>query len=181
LKLHGKTGIFGTSWADIAAEADVALATVYRHFPTLDDLVSACGDMLMERTRPPAPEDADALLNGVTDTVERLRRVARHLFAFFTRGGSHLESDLRERELPAVQEWEAYLRATVRSLVCAALGDTGAGAGACDQIAFLFDRQTFWALRDRGIGPDDASETVARMAAAFLGLGPGPRGPAAPD
>ena len=38
---------------------------------------------------------------------------AEELFAFYERGGRHLEADIRERELPAMQEWEACLRDTV--------------------------------------------------------------------
>lgn len=32
LKLHGQKGIFGTTWQEIAQEADVAIGTVYKHF-----------------------------------------------------------------------------------------------------------------------------------------------------
>ena len=39
LKLHGEYGIFGTSWKDIATEANVSVGTVYRYFPTRDQLV----------------------------------------------------------------------------------------------------------------------------------------------
>jgi AcrR family transcriptional regulator len=47
LALHAEKGIFGTSWRDIARRADVSVATVYKHFPTLEELVPACGELLV--------------------------------------------------------------------------------------------------------------------------------------
>jgi AcrR family transcriptional regulator len=43
LALHSEKGMFDTSWKDIAERADVSVATVYKHFPSLDELVPACG------------------------------------------------------------------------------------------------------------------------------------------
>ena len=52
-KLHGERGVLGTSWQDIAREADVSVSTVYAHFPSLDELLPACGQLVMSRVRPP--------------------------------------------------------------------------------------------------------------------------------
>ena len=35
-KLHGERGVLGTTWQDIAREADVSVSTVYAHFPSLE-------------------------------------------------------------------------------------------------------------------------------------------------
>ena len=43
LACHGRQGVAATSWKDIAAEAGVAVNTVYRHFPSYDELLPACG------------------------------------------------------------------------------------------------------------------------------------------
>jgi AcrR family transcriptional regulator len=169
LALHGERGIFGTSWRDIAEAADVALGTVYRHFPSLDELVPACGELLMASIYPPSAADAHELFSGATTTEERLLRTARHLFAFYARGGTHLESDLRERRLPAVQEWEAYLRATVSALLAAALEPR---ALAASQLAFassLLDLPVYNAFRSRGIDTDDAAAAVANLLGLYLG------------
>ena len=55
IQLHTERGILGTSWRDIAERADVAVTTVYNHFPSLDELVPACGELLMQRLRPRLP------------------------------------------------------------------------------------------------------------------------------
>ena len=41
-ELHATQGALATSYAQIAQHAGVSLPTVYKHFPTLDDLVTAC-------------------------------------------------------------------------------------------------------------------------------------------
>jgi AcrR family transcriptional regulator len=170
LKLHSEKGIFGTSWADIAREADVAIGTVYRNFPTLDELVPACGELLMELTRPPQPGDIGAILGDAVAPADRLRRVADTLFAFYARAGKSLESDLREREMPAVREWEEYLRGMVEGFVVEALDTAPVEAGMKQRVCFLLDVPTFVAMRTRGLDPAAAAETVTALIARWLGL-----------
>ena len=167
IKLHTQHGIFGTTWKDIATEADVAIGTVYKHFPTLDDLVPACGELLMERLRPPSPEAVTEIIGGATDPKERLRRVANELFAFYHRGGRHLESDPRERELPAMREWGEYLRNMVAGFVREALAERP-GDDVVQAISFLFDFPTFKAMRIRGMTVDLAAEMATAMALCWL-------------
>lgn len=168
LKLHGQNGIFGTSWKDIAAEADVSVGTVYKYFPSLDELVPACGELLMERVQPPQPSDITKILGDATEPTERIHRVARELFAFYERGGRHLDADLRERELQSVRDWEDYLRAMVAGFVAEALVARSPEGAAVAKLAFLFDFQTFRATRVRGLEPADAARTSAEMAIAWL-------------
>ena len=51
-ELHTERGIGATSWDDIAARAGVGVGTVYRHFPSPDDLIPACGAAAMDVTPP---------------------------------------------------------------------------------------------------------------------------------
>jgi AcrR family transcriptional regulator len=166
--LHTEKGIFGTSWQDIARRADVSVGTVYKHFPSLAELVPACGALLMERTRPPAPEDGPRIVGDAVGVEARLRRVADALFAFYERAGGSLKLDARERELPAVREWETYLQATVTALVECALLPVKPRPGAVRLIGALFDPATYDAMRMRGIKSTQAPETVAAMAACWL-------------
>ena len=174
LKLHGEKGIFGTSWADIAHAANVSVGTVYRHFPSLDDLVPACGALMFQRTQPPAPEDIDGMLADVRDPVARIHVVAKTLFAFYARGGSFLESDLRERQLPSVREWEAFLRSTVRTFFLEAAQGVDVDLPAKERLCFLFDVPTFLALRSRGIETHEAAAIATDLAARALDLASGP-------
>ena len=166
--LHTEKGIFGTSWQDIARKADVSVGTVYKHFPSLDDLVPACGAMLMERTRPPAPEDGPRIVGDALGREARLRRVAEELFAFYERAGDSLRLDARERELPAVRQWESYLHSTVATLVRFALKPERPDMAAIRIVGALLDPATYDAMRMRGIKPNRAAQTVAAMAACWL-------------
>src|ERR1700754_4731261 len=54
-ELHTEQGVAATSWDEIAERAGVGVGTVYRHFPTLDELIPACGAVVMETLRLPDP------------------------------------------------------------------------------------------------------------------------------
>ena len=119
-----------------------------------------------------AIDEADAIIGDATDPEQRLTRAAAQLFSFYERGGRHLESDLREQELPAVQEWEGYLRDTVRAFVAAALAPLDPEEPAIASIAFLFDLRTFTAMRLRGMDVSSAVEVAVRMAIGYAGARP---------
>lgn len=167
-KLHGERGVLGTSWQDIAREADVSVSTVYAHFPSLEELLPACGQLVMNRVRPPTASSAVEIVGDARDTGERLIRVARELFAFYERGGSHIEVDIRERWLPGMREWEESQRATVAALVRAALVDERPTAASVQLISAFFDLATYNALHTRGVSTERAAETVAEVVLRLL-------------
>lgn len=175
-KLHGERGVFGTSWQDIAGAADVSVSTVYSHFPSLDELLPACGELVMSRVRPPGADDAPEILGDAETTRERLTRVARELFGFYERGGAHIEVDVRERTLPGMREWEESQRKTVSALVRAALVDERTSAASVRLISAFFDLPTFKSLRTRGVETKQASETVAEIALGLLEQPAGAKG-----
>lgn len=167
IRLHGRNGIFGTSWQDIAREADVALGTVYKHFPSLTELVPACGDLLMQKLGPPSPDDVDGIIGDASEPEERLRRVARALFAFYERGGELLESDPRERQLEPIREWEAYLQSMVSRFADRALSDLDLDEDDVEAVAALLDFRTFRAMRTRGFSVERCVELAVKMALAW--------------
>lgn len=168
IELHTEKGILGTSWKDIAGRADVAVATVYNHFPSLDELVPACGDLLMARLHPPGPADAAGVAGNTGTTEERLERVARELFDFYARGGAHLDVFPGERHLPSIREWEAHLRATVEAFVRAALAGTRPRQRSVQLVSALFDLTTFRSLETRGFEARAAATIMARAATCAL-------------
>ena len=176
-RLHGEHGVLGTTWPAIAKEADVSVATVYAHFPSLDELLPACGAHVMERVRPPRPESASEIVDGADSLEERLERVADELYDFYERGGSHIEVDVRERRLPGMREWETYLADTVTAFVREALAPGRADTHTVQLVSALFDLSTFKSFRNRGVAPRTAARTVARAAAALVDDTERPRQP----
>lgn len=158
LALHSEKGIFGTSWQDIAQRADVSVGTVYKHFPSVDELVPACGELIYAITRPPSLEDAPEIFAGAHSLEERLKRLVSELFDFYERGAPYIETDFQERRLPAVQEWEAYMRATIEGLVREALRPVEPDEGTVGAVSALLDFSTFKSFMDRDIRKEQAAK-----------------------
>ena len=163
LALHAENGIFGTSWQDIAKRADVSVGTVYKHFPSLDELVPACGELMYAITRPPSLEDAPEIFAEANSLDERLGRLVEALFAFYERGAPYIETDFQERRLTAVVEWEAYMRATVAGLVREALVTVRPDESTVQAVSALLDFSTFKSFLDREIPKEQAAKTVGEV------------------
>ena len=160
LALHAEKGIFGTSWQDIAKRADVSVGTVYKHFPSLEELVPACGELMYAITRPPSLEDAPQIFAGASSLEERLGRLIEELLAFYERGASYIETDFQERRLPAVVEWEAYMRATIAGLVREALVPAEPDEHTVQTVSALLDFSTFKSFVDRDVPKERAAEAI---------------------
>jgi AcrR family transcriptional regulator len=160
LALHAEKGIFGTSWQDIAKRADVSVGTVYKHFPSLDELVPACGELMYAITRPPSLEDAPRIFAGASSLEERLGRLIAELFDFYERGAPYIETDFQERRLSAVQEWEAYMRDTIAGLVREALVPAGPDESMVRAASALLDFSVFKSFMDRDIHKEQAAKTI---------------------
>jgi AcrR family transcriptional regulator len=160
LALHSEKGIFGTSWQDIAHRADVSVGTVYKHFPSLDELVPACGELMYAITRPPSLEDAPRIFAGADSLEERLERLIEELFGFYERGASYIETDFQERRLPEVQEWEAYMRATIAGLVHEAMLPVGLDENMVQAVSALLDFSTYKSFLDRDFRKEQAAKTI---------------------
>ena len=160
LALHSERGIFGTSWQDIAQRADVSVATVYKHFPSLDELVPACGELMYAITRPPSLEDAPELFAGARSLEERLGRLVGELFDFYERGAPYIETDFQERQLPMVQEWEAHMRATITGLAREALRPVASDERTVGAVSALLDFSVFKSFVERGIQKEQVAKIM---------------------
>jgi AcrR family transcriptional regulator len=75
--LHARHGAVGTSHAMIAQRAGVSIPTVYKYFPTTDDLIPACTGLVAGR----APLALDeGIFGGAADVPTRVRALAAALF-----------------------------------------------------------------------------------------------------
>jgi AcrR family transcriptional regulator len=160
LALHSEKGILGTSWQDIARRADVSVGTVYKHFPSLGELVPACGELMYTITRPPALEDAPEIFGGAHSLEERLERLISELFDFYERGAPYIETDFQERRLPVVQEWEAHMRATIEGLTREALLPVGPDERTVGAVSALLDFSTFKSFLERDIPKEQAKKVM---------------------
>ena len=72
-RVFARRGFFNAQVADVAREAGVAAGTVYLYFRSKDDLLTSIFEESMTR----ALEQTERALEGVTDPIERLHRLAR--------------------------------------------------------------------------------------------------------
>jgi AcrR family transcriptional regulator len=156
--LHDEQGITGTSVRDIAGRAGVAPATVLQHFPRMDELIRACGELSDQL----APMPTAAVLVGATTEGERIRRVALALFEWWEQlgdGVDHLRID--RRYLPAVDAWFADVARGHRGLAAAAFA--GAPPTRVDLLVAITTVDAWRALRDSGMDPRGAAGHVSQL------------------
>lgn len=162
--LHVEKGIVATRFEDIARRADVAVGTVYRHFPTIDDMVRACGGRITEITRPPAPE----IFAGVEPRSRRVELLVLELFAFYGRAARWLERARCERAaVPALDAGMRAREAQLEAVVREALGSQTAHERIVRGVLALTDFGVWKSLVARGAG-DDAASLVAEALVAWL-------------
>jgi AcrR family transcriptional regulator len=154
-ELHTEQGIAATSWDQIAARAGVGVGTVYRHFPTLDDLVPACGEVAMAVVALPGPAEAPALFAGLATPAERIARLVEIVFAVYERGAPELRVVRGEPEAhPSVAETLADVEASLAALVAAADVDDPA------VVRAMTDLDTWGAFRAAGLDPAATAAAV---------------------
>lgn len=99
--LHAAHGGVGTSHAMIAKKAGVSIPTVYKYFPTANDLIPACTGLVAGR----APVALDGrLFDGLDRVPERVRALAQALFRlheYFAPWNRWTDSDAAQ--LPALR------------------------------------------------------------------------------
>lgn len=158
--LHAERGILATSYKDIARRADVGLGTVYHHFPTLDDLVVACGSRVIESSRPPGTE----VFAGLRSKKARLERLVGEVFAWYERHPhwrrALCDADRLDVLGRAVERREGHLV----ELVGAAVGPEP-DPGTVAAIRALIDYEVWHSLRRAGRSTEEAAGVVAGVLA----------------
>ena len=169
LALHAEKGAFGTSWQDIAQRADVSVGTVYKHFPSLDELVPACGELVFAISRPPSLEEAPQIFADIHPLGERIGRLVSEFYAFYERGEPYLEIDIQSRKLPAVQEWLANMRATREGFAREALRPLEPDEDTVRALGALIDFPLFKSLRVHDLAKAEAEGIVRSMLLCWVG------------
>ena len=76
VRLHAEHGAMATTYAMIAKDADVAIPTVYNHFPQIGDLLGACTGQAATL----APAIGPEIFDGAVDLDNRLTALVTALF-----------------------------------------------------------------------------------------------------
>ncbi len=144
-RVFARRGFFNAQVADVAREAGVAAGTVYLYFRSKDDLLTSIFEKSMTR----ALEETDRALAGVTDPVERLRRLARvHLGGLGSRRDLAIVFQVELRQSTKFMERfsAAQLRTYLDHLRDAVRAAQDAGVFRADLNATLAAKAIFGAL-----------------------------------
>jgi len=165
IALHAQKGVLGTSWPDIAKRADVALGTVYRHFPSLDQLVPACTSENALRTRPPGP----SILVGLTRPQERIGQFVQELFAFYGRTAPWTpRAGIDRHEIPVLDSILSRREAALKALVEETLGPLRRRRHALEAALALTDFGVWRSLTSSGLSTEAAARLITEMLMTWL-------------
>jgi AcrR family transcriptional regulator len=164
IELHGTVGPSRTTLSAVAERAGVERRTLYRHFPTEDDLFAACSAHYF--TANPWPDLGT--WRAIRDPQQRLQRALEDLYAYYERTEPMLTNVLRDAELldstrDAVAPLQAYLQEAAHILT---IGRQVRGrrrqllTGAL-RHALAFS--TWRSLSSNGIGRSDAGELMTSL------------------
>jgi AcrR family transcriptional regulator len=173
--LHKTQGALATSYAQIAEQAGVSLPTVYKHFPSLDDLIQACTSHVAAQ----APDfPAEAILSAPD-----LEAAAGALVEAVDAMHAHFQPWLVWREqqrIPALAQLEARRRAQMLQL-CEAVLTRHLGAGEYRAAAAWWEALLAFELRERVLGDHRQSRSAYRRTVLSLLLAvSGPQRASAP-
>ena len=164
VELHGTVGPARTTISGIAERAGVQRATVYRHFPTEEDIFAACSAHYRAQNPPPDPTK----WASISDPALRLRTALAEMYRYYARTEPMRETTSRDAPLvPAMSEAlksvSDYLETAAQALL---RGRPERGAARRRVAAAIGHALAFptWQSLIRGQGLDEP-EAVAVMAA----------------
>jgi AcrR family transcriptional regulator len=169
MELHDEKGVAPTTFADIAKRAGVGQATMYRHFPTIGELVRTCGMHVWQEMRPPTPDTAAAAFEGLSDPARRVERLVEILDDFYARGELRLRLASRDRELlPELDGFLSAVEAGVHAHVAEALAPRGKSETAIRTVAALLSFPVWSSFRKLGLPDEDTRAFTSRLVACAL-------------
>lgn len=168
-ELHTERGVLATSWEDIAGRAEVAPATVYRHFPSLAQLIPACARSVFDIIRPPTLEEAGAKFASLRTPAKRLEVLIRDSCLCYSKGEGWLHAARRERDLiPAVGEAVRLQEETLETLVRAATKGVDQSNRDIAVLYAFCDFPFFKSLVDAGVKRSEVADVIVNLAVGYL-------------
>ena len=167
--LHAEQGVLATSYAMIAARADVAVPTVYNHFPTRADLLAACTGEADAHAPAIGPD-----IFATIDTADgRLRALVAALFAQYRYYAPWLRWAVCEApQVPELAGWLADAAGERCRLIVQALTpafDTPPPASLVALCEILLDFPAWQRLTgEQGPGADAAEAALGDALAALV-------------
>lgn len=170
MELHDEQGMADARWDDIARRAGISLSTMYRHFPTNDELIAACGRLTFEQFPPPDPRSAHAVFADDRE-AGRLERLVEEVYGYYERTDPMMAMVRRDMHRSrALADGFNVIQAGVDAFVGEALAPFDIDHAKKALVRALLDDR-FWAsLIDSGLQASDARRECSVVARAVLQL-----------
>ena len=161
--LHGERGLAATGWDDIAERAGVSTATVYRHFPSVAELIPACARTVFDIIKPPTVEEASATFASLDSAGDRFERLIRYSCHCYEAGAAWLHAAHRERDF--VPELDEALRVIEDSLGVLVTAAAGRRLTRNDHrvLFVLCDFPAWWSFTQSGLGSALVADLLVRL------------------
>jgi AcrR family transcriptional regulator len=155
-ELHAEKGVAATTFRDIAARADVGIGTVYHHFPSYDEVITACGAFTLGGARPPQP----SIFDGAATVEERLRILVAEVFAFYQRIPHFARIRAERHQFAALDAAYRAGEDDLRALVAAALRPLRSSARLRALAFALLDATVYESLKAAGLSHAAAVDEI---------------------
>jgi AcrR family transcriptional regulator len=163
MTLHAEQGVLATSYEQIAERAGTAPATVYRHFPSLAELLPACARSI-HVLRPVTPELVKDLFRGLERPSSRMEVLVRGTCECYGRDGAWLRAARHEEHLlEPLGNLARLQRENLALLVRAALEGANASERTARVLAALIDFPVWDALQAAGLSAAEATDQVLAL------------------
>src|SRR5690348_12102331 len=163
MDLHAKRGVQATRWEEIAEQAGVSIATMYRHFPSLKELVPACARTVFDVIAPLTVEQATVKYAKLDDPSDRLAFLVKANVHCYGRGEQWLHAAYRERDfIPELDTALRIIEDSGRALIEAAM-QRRLGKVEEATLCTLLDFPFYKSLRSAGLDPRAAEKVIARL------------------
>jgi AcrR family transcriptional regulator len=169
VRLHGTVGPARTTIKDVAAEAGVQRATVYRHFPDLESLFASCSAHWASLNPAPDPADWESM---------PLEAALTELYAWYEWGEAMLVNVRRDLPLvPAMAGPRAAFDSRFKALHAALMKALPKRRRVAAAVAHAMQFETWRSLaRDQGLSRRETVELMVALVqvAAVSGSARGP-------
>jgi AcrR family transcriptional regulator len=165
VELHAERGVAATTAADIAARADVAVATVSRYYPSVEHMVQSCGAHLRMMI-PPPPEQ---LFEGVVGLEARVGMLVERWYAFYERRAPWLRRAYADADrVPALGESLSRAHQHHEAVVRLALAPFDLPEPVV-RVASALTSAAYWqSIVETGLRSADAAEVTTEMLLAWI-------------
>lgn len=170
MQVHDEQGMADARWQDIARRAGVSLSTMYRHFASNDELIEACGSVVLEDFPPPNPREAGQAFSGLKG-VERLERLVEEVYGYYERTDPMMAMVRRDlHRSTAVASGFGAIRAGIEAFALEALRPLRVSESQTKAARAFLDDRVWSSFIDAGIRPSIAKEHGVAMLKSATGL-----------